>query len=95
VNENIITVNINHLGTKITVLCVYAPSNDKVNLEKDQFYEKLNETLVNVGMTREIILLGDFNGHTGTKVNNQVVGSCGETRMTMENALLIYAKATI
>jgi len=34
VNENIITVNINHLGTKITVLCVYAPSNDKANLEK-------------------------------------------------------------
>jgi len=44
VNKNIITVNINHLGTKITVLCVYAASNDKVNLEKDQFYEKLNET---------------------------------------------------
>jgi len=32
VNENIITVNINHLGTNITVHCVYAPSNDKVNL---------------------------------------------------------------
>jgi exonuclease III len=27
VNGNIITVNINHLGTKITVLCVYAPMN--------------------------------------------------------------------
>ena len=44
VTENVITININRLGTKITVLCVYAPSNDKVNLEKDQFYEKLNET---------------------------------------------------
>jgi len=32
VNKNIITVNINHLGIKITVLCVYAPSNDKVDL---------------------------------------------------------------
>ena len=72
VNENI-TVNINHLGIKITALCVYAPSNDKVHLEKDQFYEKLNETLINIGTTREIILSGDFNGHTGTKVNNQVV----------------------
>jgi hypothetical protein len=39
VNENIITVNINNMGTKIIVLCVHAPSNDKVNLEKDQFYE--------------------------------------------------------
>ena len=63
-NENIITANINHLGIRITALCVYAPSHDKVDLEKDQFYEKLNETLINIGTTREIILLGDFNGHT-------------------------------
>jgi len=41
-------------------------------------YEKLNETLIIIGTTREIILLGDFNGHSGTKVNNQVVGPYGE-----------------
>jgi exonuclease III len=57
VNENIITANIKHLGFKITVLCVYAPSNDKADLEKDQFYEKLKETLINIGTTREIILI--------------------------------------
>jgi hypothetical protein len=50
----------------------------KVDLEKDQFNEKLNETLGNISMTREIILLGDFNGHAGTKVNNQIVGPYGE-----------------
>ena len=77
------------MGTKITVLCVYAPSNDKVNLEKDQFYNKPNETLVHIGMTREIILLGDFNGHTGTKVNNQVVGPYGETRINDNGERLI------
>ena len=37
--------------------------------------------MINIGTTGEIILLGDFNGHTGTKVNNQVVGSYGETRI--------------
>jgi exonuclease III len=89
VNENIITVNTNHFGAKITVLCVYAPSNEKENLEKDQFYEKLNETLVNIGTTREIILLGNFNGHTGTKVNNQVVGPYGETRINDNGERLI------
>ena len=46
------------MGTKITVLCVYAPSNDKANLEKDRFYEEVNGTLVNIGRTREIILWG-------------------------------------
>jgi endonuclease/exonuclease/phosphatase family metal-dependent hydrolase len=89
VNENIITVNINRLGTEITVLCVYAPSNDKVDLEKVQFYEKLNETLGNIGTTREIILLGDFNGHTGKKVNNQVVGPYGESRINDNGERLI------
>ena len=87
-NENLITVNINHLGIKITALCVYAASNDKVDLEKGQFYEKLNETLINIG-TREIILLGDFSGHTGTKVNNQVVGPYGETRLNDNGERLI------
>jgi hypothetical protein len=88
VKENIITVNINHLGTKVTVFCVYAPSNDKVNLEKYQFYEKLSETLVNISTT-EIILLGYFNGHTDTKVNNQVVGPYGETRINDSGERLI------
>ena len=80
-NENIKTANINDLGIKITALCVYAPSNDTVGLEKVQFYEKLKETLINIGTTREITRLGDFNGHAGTKVNNQVVGPYGETRI--------------
>ena len=88
-NNNIITVNKNHLGIKITELCVYAPSDDKVDLEKDQFYEKLNETLINIAITREIILLGDFNGHTGTKVNNQVVAPYGETIINDNGECLI------
>jgi len=50
---------------------------------------KLNEKLVNICMTREIILLGDFNGHTGTKVNNQVVGPYGETRINDNGERLI------
>ena len=72
------------------LLCVYAPSNDKVDLEKDQFCEKLNETLINIGTTREIILLGDFNGHTGTKVNDQVVGPYGETRINDNGESLVH-----
>jgi len=44
---------------------------------------------VNIGAAREMILLGDFNGHTGTKVNNQVVGSYGETRINDSGEHLI------
>jgi len=45
--------------------------------------------LLNIGTTREIIILGDFNGHTGTKVNNQVVGLYGETRINDNGERLI------
>ena len=89
-NENRTTVNTDHLETKTIVLVVYALSNDKVDLEKDQVYEKLNEMLVNIGMTRELILLEDFNGSTGSKVNNQVVGRYGETRINDSGERLIY-----
>ena len=88
-NENVTTANINHLGIRITVPSVYASSNDKVDLEKDQFYEKLNEILINIGTTREIILLGDFNGHASIKVNNHVVVPYGETRINGNGERLI------
>jgi len=49
----------------------------------------MNETLINIGTTREIILLGGFNGHTGTKVNNQVVGPYGERRINCHGERVI------
>jgi len=52
-----------------------------VELGKGQFYEKINETLINIGTTREIIILRDLNGHSDTKVNNQVVGTYGEIKI--------------
>jgi len=51
---------------------------------------------MNIGTTREIIFLGDFNGHVGTKVNNQVGRPYGETRINDDGESLIdYAKVTI
>ena len=45
--------------------------------------------MINTGTTREIILLGDFNGHTSTKENNKVVGLYGETRINGNGERLI------
>ena len=58
-------------------------------IEKDQFHEKLNETLINIGTTREIIILGDFNGHTDTKLNNQIVVPYGDARISDNGESLI------
>ena len=44
VNENTISVNIKHLGNKITVLCAYAPSNEK---SKFQIHDVRVERVIN------------------------------------------------
>jgi endonuclease/exonuclease/phosphatase family metal-dependent hydrolase len=43
----------------------------------------------NISMTKDIIILGDFNGHAVTKVNNRVVGTYGELWINDNGGLLI------
>lgn len=76
INENIIKMNMHIYERRITILGIYTISDDGPVAIKD---EKLNEVLTNVGNTREVIMLGDFNGHTGNKIDDKVVGPFGES----------------
>lgn len=78
INENIITLKINLKGHKITVIGVYAPSEDATNIEKDQHYTIMHDILSTIGTQREIIIMGDLNARTGNEQNSQVVGKFGE-----------------
>lgn len=68
----------NQHGYKLTILEVYAVNDDAPVNVKDQFFEKLNDEIVKVGTTRELIVLGNLNGRTGKKQNDKVVGRYGE-----------------
>ncbi|XP_044753786.1 craniofacial development protein 2-like [Coccinella septempunctata] len=78
ISENILKVNMTLYQRKITILAVYAISEDENASIKDDFFERLNEVVQNVGLNREIILMGDFNGRTGSRRNDKVVGPWGE-----------------
>lgn len=42
---------------------------------------KLNEIIADIGNTREMFLLDDFNSRTGREVNNKIVGPYEEDQM--------------
>ena len=63
---------------KLCILGIYALSDDEHSVVKGDFFGKLNELIVEIGNSREILIAGDLNSRTGKKVNNLVVGPFGE-----------------
>jgi hypothetical protein len=65
-------------GENLCILGIYAISDDEIVLVKEDFLGKLNEVIVEIGNSREILIAGDLNSRTGKKINDQVVGPFGE-----------------
>jgi len=54
-------MNLNWMQRKITIIGIYAPSEDEEVNTKGQFFIKLNGMIVDIGNTRKLFLLDDFN----------------------------------
>jgi len=65
INENTIKLYMNVFGKKLCILGIYAISDDKNALVKEDFSGKLNEVIVEIEHSREISIAGDFNSRTG------------------------------
>ncbi|XP_049778037.1 uncharacterized protein LOC126175324 [Schistocerca cancellata] len=78
IDENLIKINIDIHGYKITIIGVYGISEDEPICKKDDFYNNLNGIIEDIGKTREIIIAGDFNSRTGSKIGNKIIGPFGE-----------------
>jgi endonuclease/exonuclease/phosphatase family metal-dependent hydrolase len=60
------------MQTKITIIGIYAPyKNEKVNT-KNQSFVKFNKMIANIGNTRELFLLGDFNDKTEKETYSKI-----------------------
>ena len=68
----------NLYGKKLCILGIYAISDDENAVVNEDFWGKLNEVIVAIGNSREILIAVDFNSRTGKKINNLVVGPFGE-----------------
>lgn len=64
----------------LTILGVYDPSNGETAIIMDHFFTKLHEVIRDVGNTKELFVLGDFNSRTRRKENNLILGSFGEEK---------------
>ena len=73
-----IKLHMNLFGKKLCILGIYAISDDENAAVKEDFLGKLNEVIVALGNSREILIAGDFNSRTGEKINILVVGPFGE-----------------
>ena len=78
INENTIKLHMNLYGKKLCILGIYAISDDENALVKEDFLEKLNEVIFEIGNSGEILIAGDSNSKTGEKINNLVAGPFGE-----------------
>jgi len=89
-NENMIKIHTNLFRKKLCILGIYAISDDKNALVKEDFLGKLYEVTAEIGNSREILIAGDFNSRAGEKMNNLVVGSFGEEVINDNGDKLIY-----
>ena len=64
-SERILTMRLNTTTCPVTLISVYAPTLLASSDTKDEFYENLCATLLNVPSKDQVILLGDFNARVG------------------------------
>ena len=68
VSSRIIKVNL-EMEEKISLIQVYAPTQDAEQFEKDLFYTQLQDTIDKVrDQTRHIVIMGDWNSRIGRNV---------------------------
>ena len=63
-----IKLHMNLFGKKVCILGIYAVSDDENAVVKEDFLGKLNEVIVEIGNSHEILIAGDFNSRTGKKL---------------------------
>ena len=66
-NERLCKLRIKNRYNNITVLNIYAPTEEKAIEVKEQFYEDLHRIIEDVPKSDTLIVLGDFNAQLGTE----------------------------
>ena len=65
ISERIVWCRLKGRYGNITVVQVYAPTEDKTDEEKNDFYDQLSEVVRNVKRHDMLLLMGDFNAKVG------------------------------
>lgn len=87
ISDRIITARFQSRHAKITVIQVYAPTNEADDEEKDAFYDQLQDTIAVIPNHDIKILLGDMNAQLSSDRQGweNVIGPHGSAAVTSDN----------
>jgi len=79
ISDRILVANFKHSFGKLSIVAVYAPTEEASDHEKDAFYTRLDQAMALTHRNNLILCLGDFNAVSGSdrSVNSTVVGPFG------------------
>ena len=79
ISDRILVANFKHSFGKLSIVAVYAPTEEASEHEKDAFYTRLDQAMALTHRNNLILCLGDFNAVSGSdrSVNSTVVGPFG------------------
>ena len=80
ISERIVRIRLGIEGVWMTVIQVYAPTEDSTDVVKEDFYEQLQEIMKEVHKWDKLIVMGDMNARVGdnVKVWGEIIGRQGE-----------------
>ena len=65
INERIVWCRLKGKYVNVTIVQVYAPTEEKTDEEKEEFYIRLKEVIRSVKQHDMLLLMGDFNAKIG------------------------------
>ena len=71
VNERILVVRIMIGNCIVNLISVYAPQVGRSMEDKEEFHALLGKTLASLDADEKLLILGDFNGHVGERVDGR------------------------
>ena len=91
VNERIIVVRLMIANGIVNLISVYAPQVGRSMEDKEEFYALLGKTLTNLDADEKLLILGDFNGHVGERVDGfeGVHGDKGFGNRNLEGEMIL------
>ena len=107
VNDRIITIKFQGKPTNLTFIQVYAPTLDRDEEVKEQFYSELENTISKISKKDILMIMGDWNSKVGDKKFPDITGQyglgdrndagdklefCSENDMTLANNLFKQPK---
>jgi exonuclease III len=71
VNPRLCYIRLNAKPTRLSIICAYAPTEDKTDTEKDEFYNELSDLLNSTPKCDLIYIGGDLNAKVGQARNGE------------------------